>query len=132
MFRKPIQCNCFIYFGIIVSEGEIKTAMKRLHKNDDIYAFIFGNNLQFQRIGNSKKSSKYVIGKELFGQYAFTQMKMDFDENNNLKLVQANGTPINILLSPEEKKQVTKTIYSLGFFNLTGYYLFHNYEINNI
>ena len=132
MFRKPIQCNCFIYFGVIVSEGELKTAMKRMHKNDDVYAFIFGNGLQFQRIGNSKKSSKFIIGKEIYNQYAFTSMKLNFDENNQLELLHNNGIPINIQLDKDTQQEITKKIYALGFFNLTGYHMIHNYETNNV
>jgi len=132
LFLKPVQCNCFIYFGVIVSEGEIKSAMKRLkHKSDDIYGFVFSKGLQFQRIGNSKKSARFVIGKEIFDWYAFTQMELSFD-NDNINLLNRSGNPINVRLSQKEQHDITMKISALGFYNLTNYYMIHNYEINNV
>ena len=131
MFKKPIQCNCFVYYGIIASEGELKSAMKRMNKKD-LYAFIFGNGLSYQRVGNAKKSAKYLIGKEIFSKYAFTHMRLYFDENDNLSLTDQNNTPFTTKLSKNEELEISRKIYNLGFFNLPAYYMIHNYDFNEI
>ena len=127
-----MQCNCFIYFGIIASEGDLRSAMRNMHKKNDIDAFIFGNNLQYQKIGNAKASSRYIIGKEIYHQYAFTAMNIQYDEKHHISLLDQNGKAIKIFLDKQDEQEITKKIYSLGFFNLTGYHLIHNYEINEI
>ena len=131
MFRKPVQCNCFVYYGIIASEGEVTSAMRRMKVKLSIDDFIHQQGLDYRRIGNAEKSAKFVIGRELYEQKAFTHMKLDVNDNSAV-MYHNTGIPIKVSLSVKEKYDISNKIYKIGFFNLTEYYLVHNYEFNEI
>jgi hypothetical protein len=127
MFLQPIAINVFVYFGIVVSEGELHVAMKRLGEHD-VYAFIYSHGLEYKRIGNSEKSNRFIVGKEIRAEYSFSYMKLDVSDG--LSLCDNNNTPFDIRLSDNEELEVKQKLYQTGFLGLSNYYLAFNYDKN--
>ena len=125
MFIQPIAINVFVYYGIIISEGELKTIMKRQGMND-VYAFVYSNKLQYKKMGNASKGNQYVIGKEIYSCYGFNYMNLQ----DGVKLTDKNNLPFTVKLSMEEEFEVKEKLYKPGFFNIADYYLVFNYDKN--
>ena len=127
MLMQPISINLFVYYGIIVSDGELQTIMKR-HESKDMYLFIYGHKLEYKCLGNSKRGSRYVIGKEIYAKYAFDYMNLSTSEG--LKFCDENDVPFETKLSAEQEFKVKQKLHALGFFNIANYHLVFNFDKN--
>jgi hypothetical protein len=76
MFFKPVECNASIFYGIFVSAGEVSTAMKRFHHKGDMYSFIYGNGLEYVRVGDDDRANEFIIGKKIDFYHNFLAVKL--------------------------------------------------------
>lgn len=125
----PVTVNCFLYYGVIVSIGEVHTAMKRVVNNDDMYAFIYGHGLAFKRIGDAMTGASLVIGQELFAQAKWTGIRFYADADGLPAVSSLNGTKIKAHLTLNEERDITRKLCELGFVRAPGYILTHNYDL---
>lgn len=132
MFKKQIQCNCFVYYGIFTTVGEIERAMKRFKHNGDVYTYVFSSGLEYKRVGSDKNSNELIVGLPLDQKQNFIAMKINKDQNNDIILQHKDGSNIKTKLTYEEENEINKKIYKLGFFGKPEYYIFHNYTFNEI
>lgn len=126
----PVTVNCFLYYGVIVSIGEVHTAMKRVVTNDkDLYDFVYGHGLAFKRIGDEMTGASLVIGRELFAQAKWTGIRFHGNADGVPTVSSLNGTTVKAHLTLNEERDVTRKLCELGFVRAPGYILTHNYTM---
>lgn len=130
MFLKPIEVDVFIYYGIFVGQGEVDHVLKRNQQKGNMYEFIYGQSLEYMRVGDSKKSKEYVIGKQIDLCRNFSAIRMHYDMNGKLTMAHMNRTKIEPKLSKETEMGIKEKLFKIGFLVEPDYYLFHSYTVN--
>jgi hypothetical protein len=124
-----VNVNCFLYFGVLVSIGEVHTAAKKVINGDDLYEFIYGHGLAFKRVGDAATGASLVVGRELFAQPRWTGVRVFTTADGQAEISSLNGTRVQTKLPPLEEAAVTKKLGALGLVRTPGYLLVQNHEI---
>jgi len=112
--------------------GEIANILhlKKL-KDDDFYFLITEFGLEYTKIGDTKRSNNYIVGKRIHSYDNTTVMKLVFTDNQ-MKFQYMNGTTPDIKLDKKEEMEINNKLLKLGFFSNADYYLVNTYKSNII
>lgn len=127
-FVKKVQVNCFLYFGVLVSIGEVHTAMHRVvNQDDEIYTFVYSKGLAFKRVGDARAGATLLVGRELFVQDSWTGIRLFTSAEGYTTVRSLNGALVNTKLGDLEEADVTRRLAQLGLVRTPAYILAHNY-----
>lgn len=132
-FVKKVQVNCFLYFGVLVSIGEVHTAMHRVvNKDDEIYTFVYSKGLNFKRVGDAAKGATLLIGRELFVQDGWTGIRLFTSADGRTTVRSLSGAPVDTNLGDLGEADVTRRLAQLGLVRTPAYILAHNYIVHDL
>ena len=121
--------DMFVFFGAIVSVGELAAATARFATTEGVYGLVYGAGLEYRRVGNSKTSRECVVGVELHHESSFTAFKVVHDVNDVPSLATRAGAPLLTKLETITENEVRRKLQSIGILKKPEYFVLQSYNL---
>lgn len=114
----------YYYYGSIIPIAEISSTMYTNKKlRNDIYCYIFNNNLQYRRVGNVRTTWRVVVGYEI---KFFTHTSYNVNKDQCFLPMLETDIP-RFKLKKETETQIMQNLFNIGCKTLPKYWVIYNH-----